>query len=104
MTSQTIVSVLKDILIRMNVPLSKCRGQCCDSCNTMSGSRDWVVVRFKMKKMHALNTYCYGYALNLACADIIKKCKVMKDALDSTHEITKSVKTSPKRKAQLDKI
>ena len=39
------------------------------------------------------------YSLNLACSDAIKQCKLMHDALDTTHEITKLIKKSPARDA-----
>ena len=42
-------------------------------------------------------THCYGHALNLACSDSLKGCKLMKDALDIVYEITKLVKKSPRR-------
>ena len=35
--SDTLVTVLKDILIRLNIPLSNCRGQCDDSTSNMAG-------------------------------------------------------------------
>ena len=41
--------------------------------------------------------HCYGHALNLACGDAMKGCKVLKSALETTREITKLVKYSPKR-------
>ena len=47
-----------------------------------------------------IHPYCYGHALHLACGDTtIKQCKSMKDALDTTHEITKIIKKSPHRDA-----
>lgn len=39
----------------------------------------------------AIFTHCYGYALNLAASDTIKKSKVMKNALEVIHEITKLI-------------
>ena len=44
-----------------------------------------------------LFTHCYGHTLNLAASDTLKQCKLMKDALDTTHEITKLIKYSPRR-------
>ena len=32
--------------------------------------------------------HCYGHALNLAACDTSKQSKIMKDALELTHEIT----------------
>ena len=44
----------------------------------------------------AVYTHCYGHSLNLAASDAIKSSKMMKDALETTHEITKLIKFSPK--------
>ena len=37
--SDVIVTVLKDVLLRMNVKLSNCRGQCYDGASNMCGRR-----------------------------------------------------------------
>ena len=41
--------------------------------------------------------HCYGHALNLAAGDTLKQCKLMKDSLETTREITKLIKYSPRR-------
>ena len=35
----TLVSVVKDAMVRMNLPMSKLRGQCYDGASVMSGIR-----------------------------------------------------------------
>ena len=100
----TITSVIKDALLRMNLSLSKSRGQCYDGCSTMSGAKKGVATNIKSEEPRCLFTHCYGHALNLACADSIKRCKIMKDSLDTTYEITKLIKYSPKRDSRLEQI
>ena len=68
----------------------------------MAGSKRVVAAMIKKIESRALYTHCYGHALNLTCADTIKQCKIVKNALETTHEITKLVKCSPKRDAQLE--
>ena len=46
----------------------------------------------------AIFTHFYGH-LNLAASDAIRQSNVMKDALDTTHEIIKLIKYSPRREA-----
>lgn len=65
----------------------------------MSGKKSGVAVRMQAVEPRAVYTHCYGHAPNLACGDAIKNCKLMKDSLDTTHEITKLVKKSPHRDA-----
>jgi len=67
------------------------KGQCYDAAAAMAGTRSGVAKLVIAQEARAIYTHCYGHALNLACGDTIKKCKIMKDALDITHEITKLI-------------
>ena len=40
----------------------------------------------------AIYTHCYGHSLNLACQDTIRNVKVLKDALDTTFELSTSLR------------
>lgn len=102
--AQTITTVIKDSLIRLNLCINNCRGQCFDGCSTMAGHKTGVATSIKKDEPRALFTHCYGHSLNLACADTIKRSKLMKDALDTAYEITKLVKKSPKRDVKLEEI
>ena len=85
---------IKDVFLRLNLPISKVRGQCYDGAATMAGYKSGVATRTRMKsdEPRAIFTHCYGHLLNLACCDTIKQSKLMQDALDTTHEITKLIK------------
>jgi len=43
--SNTLVSIIKDTLLRFNLPLSKARGQCYDGAAKMSGIRNGVAAQ-----------------------------------------------------------
>ena len=79
-------------------------GQCYDGASTMSGIKNGVAKLFMDKEPSAIYTHCCGHALNLATGDTIKRCSVMKNTLDTVHEICKLVKCSPKRDALLQQI
>ena len=100
----TLVSAIRDVLQRMNVLISDCRGQCYDGASNMSGARKGVVSLITKEESRALCTHCYGHALNLAVADTVKQSKICKDALDTAFEITRLIKFSPKRNAAFDRI
>ncbi len=102
--SDTIVHVLNDCLIRMNLQWSRCRGQCYDGASAMAGYRTGVATQIRAIEPRAIYTHCYGHSLNLAMCDTIKACKLTRDAMDVTHEISKLVKFSPKRNAIFDKL
>ena len=48
----------------------------------MSGSQLGVAIQLQ-KEPRAVYTHCYGHALNLACSDAVKNCKIMRDALNT---------------------
>ena len=45
----------------------------------------------------AVYTHCYGHSINLTVYDAIKLSKIIGNALDTTHEVTKLIKFSPHR-------
>ena len=94
--ASSLVFVVKDSLLRLNLTLAKARGQCYDGASNMSGLRNGVVKQIQDEELRAIYTHCYGHSLNLTASDTIKKCKTMKKALETTHEITKLVKYSPR--------
>ena len=95
---------IRDVLLRMNVKVADCRGQCYDGASNMSGARKGVAAIITQEESRALYTHCYGHALNLAVADTVKQSKVCRDALDTAFEITRLIKFSPKRNAAFDRI
>ena len=95
----TLTAVAKDALVRMNLSVSKLRGQCYDGASTMRGARSGVAKRILDEEPRAVYTHCYGHSINLAASDAVKQTKLMRDALDMTHEITKLIKYSPRREA-----
>ena len=99
-----IVSSIKDILLRINLSLANCRGQCYDGASTMRGVKHGVAKLISDEYPKAVYTHCYGHALNLAAGDAIKKCKIMKDALDIVFEVSKLIKYSPKRDVQFESL
>ena len=74
--SDTLVAVLKDTLSRLNLPLSKVRGQCYDGASNMSGIRNGVAAQINKEEPRAVYTNCYGHSLNLAAADAIKHYEI----------------------------
>ena len=90
--SATLTAAIKDVLMRMNLSLTKMRDRCYDGASCMSGLKSGVETRLSEEEPRAIYTHCYGHVLNLACTDTIKQCSLMRDALDTTHEITKLIK------------
>ena len=80
-TAETLVSIIKDTLLRTNVMLEHCRGQCCDGASAMSGLKNGVAKIICDAEPRAIYTHCCGHTLNLGVCDCIKQSKVMTSAL-----------------------
>ena len=93
----TLTMAANDTLCRMNLPLSKLRGQCYDGASAMSGAKSGVAKKIQEEEPRAVYTHCYGHSINLATCDAVKQSKPIKNALETTHEITKLIKHSPRR-------
>ena len=74
--ARTLVFVIKDVLLRLNLSLSNIRGQCYDGAACMAGIRSGVAKQLLDEEPRAVYTHCYGHALNLACGDTITQCKI----------------------------
>jgi len=96
-SADNLTNVIKDCLKHLSLPISKVRSQCYDGASNMTGAKKGVAKQIQDVEKRAIFIHCYGHALNLACGDAIKGCKVLKSALETTREITKLVKFSPKR-------
>ena len=70
--SSSLVSIIKDDLLRMNLKLKYCRAQCYDGGNNMTGVRNGVAKQLTDEEPRAIFTHCYGHALNLAVGDTVK--------------------------------
>ncbi|KAJ8028305.1 Zinc finger MYM-type protein 1 [Holothuria leucospilota] len=99
-----ITSIIKDVLLRLNLHIKNARGQCYDGATAMSGTKSGVATRFKALNKKCLYTHCYGHALNLAVCDSVKSVGCLKEVFETAFEICKLIKKSPKRDSKLDEI
>ena len=102
--SDTIVSAIKDILIRMQLSLSNCRGQTYDGASNMLGRKSGVAEQFTAIQPKALVTHCQGHSLSLAVKDVTSERKILNDLMGTVGEICILIKFSPKREKMLSSI
>ena len=101
----TMVDVIKDIDMRLCLDKAILRDQCYDGCRTMMGKKKGVATFIKRDvQALALSTHCYAHSLNLTCGDWVGNSTVVSNSFDTSYEITKLVKFSPKRDSHLRKI
>ena len=97
--ANTIVKVLEDVLLRLNLKISRRREQCYDGGSNMAGSKNGVKSQILKQEPRALFMHCYGHALSLSVADTIKLIPLLASTMDTAHEISKMLQYSPKRAA-----
>ena len=103
--AKSLVAIIRDTLLRMNLKIENCRGQCCDGASSMSGAKGGVASKLiNDDEPCAVHTHCYGHALNLSVGDTVKQCRVMRFALGTVYEISKLIKKSPKRNTSFQKL
>ena len=102
--ADTLVAVIKDVVLRMNLDLHNCRGQCYDGTANLAGSRTGTATQLRHVEGRAVIIHCYGHALNLAVADVVKQSKVIRDVLDTVGEINKLLKYSLKRGSLFEQL
>ena len=88
---ESLIFTIKDVLLRMNLKIENCRGQCYDGASSMSGQVSGVAKKVMDLEHRALYTHCYGHALKLAVQDSIKNIKLIQDTLNTTYEIIKKI-------------
>ena len=58
--ADTLVAYIRDTLIRMNLSIQNCRGQCYDGASNMAGSKSGVAAQIKTEEPRAIFTHCYS--------------------------------------------
>jgi hypothetical protein len=102
--SITIASAIKDALIRVQLSLNKCRGQCYDGAKNMMGHISGVAKLIKVEQPNALVTHCHAHSLSLSVKSTTEQCKILSDVMNTSKEIVNLIKYSPKRENILGDI
>ena len=97
--ADTVTKIILDSLIRFNLPLNRCRGQCYDGAANMSGRRRGVATQIQKKEHRAMYIHCMGHCLNLAMQDTCRSIKMMSDVFNTVIELSKILKYSAKKKS-----
>ena len=62
-------------MLRMNLNIINCQGQCYDRAGNMARIRSGLAAKIINLESRALYTHFYGHALNLAVQDMLKALK-----------------------------
>ena len=93
--AETIVSVIKAVLLKLQGSLAYCRGQCYDGASNMLGYKTGVAKRIQDVQPKAHPTHgCHGHSLS----------KLLLNTMDTAKEIVTLIKFSPKRERLLGNL
>ena len=102
--SEVLVRVIKDVLLRLDIKLNRCREQTCDGAASMSGVNTEVAARIAAEEKRELNTTCLAHSLNLAVQDATKSNSLIGDVLVAIQELNNLIRSSAKRLGIFEKI
>ena len=102
--SDTIVRVIKDKMVGLNIQLENYRDQTYDGASNMLGKKSGVATQILSEQPKAVVTRCQGHSLSLAVKDLTTNCKVLSDTMSAAAEICVFIKYSPKRENLLGRI
>ena len=94
--SDTIVTAIKDSLIRIQFRLNDLRAQAYDGASNMFRKNTGVSFQIAAEQPKVLSTHCQGHSLNLRIKTTMTNSKQMKDVMRTITEFISLVKYSPK--------
>ena len=100
--SETIVSSIKDILLRCHLNLDDCRGQTCDGASNMMGKQSGVSTQIVAEQPKAMTTHCQGHTLSLEIKPLTQDCTTLGNGMSTVGEIYVLVEYSTKREKMLE--
>jgi len=80
-TAETLFTIMKDVLIRCNLPLSLRRGQAYNGASNMQGKRTGVATRLRNEQPATVPVLCFAHCLNLCLQDASRKLVYVIDAI-----------------------
>ena len=102
--SDTIVSAIRDVLLRTHISLDNCRGQCYDGASNMLGKKSGVAKEILDIQPKAFATHCHCHSLRLSVKEATKELKILSATMDTSGEIAILAKYLPKREQKLESI
>ena len=75
--SNTIVLVIKDILIRINLSFDNCRGQAYVGASNMMGKKSGVSAQILAELQKLVALHCQRHSLGLTVKSLTKECDIL---------------------------
>jgi hypothetical protein len=99
--AETITKMIMDTLLRYQLPLTYCRGQCFDGASVMAGNITGVSTRIAEQESRAVFVHCLAHSLNLALQESVRGLPMYRDLIEYVKDIINMIRASPKRSSFL---
>lgn len=103
-TAEALCSLVKDVLLRFNLPIEKLRGQCYDGASNVAGNLSGLQTRIREIEKRALFVHCKSHNLNLCVQDALELVFVARKFIGLVKDLINFVRDSPKRVAEFQEI
>jgi hypothetical protein len=95
--ADTLTKLITDSLLRLQLPIKQCRGQCYDGAAVMAGHVTGVSTRIADLEKRALFVHCLAHSLNLAVQESTRRVPLYRDLIEFIKDIINLIRASPKR-------
>ena len=85
--AETIVSAIKDVLLKLQLSLVNCKGKCYDGANNVMGHKTGVAKRIQDLQPKAYSTHCPRHSISLSVKDTTNNYKLLSNTMDTAKEI-----------------
>lgn len=102
--SETLLNIIKDVLLRYDLDITNLRGQCFDGAPNMSGKHSGVQALLRELEPRALFVHCKAHTLNLVAQDAMKNVVMISNFLGVAKDVISFIRDSPKRIAAFKEI
>ena len=103
-TAETLFTSLKDILLRLNIPIAHLQGYCFDGASNMSGRVSGVQARLKEASPHSLYVHCCNHGLDLVLQEVAREVNLIAEGLNFVQSVAVIIKESAKRKQLFESL
>jgi hypothetical protein len=97
-SGETLFSCIRDVFVRLNLPLDRLKGFCFDGAANMSGRISGVQAKLKEQCPNALYVHCSNHSLDLVLQEVAKEVRVVADTLNFVRGVSVVIGESSKRK------
>lgn len=98
-TAEILFLCIKDVLVRLHLPLERLKGYCFDGASNMSGRFNGVQAKLKEVCPDSVFVHCANHSLDLVLQEVAREVRLVADTLNFVREVTVIINDSAKRKA-----